>query len=646
MTVRSVGNSFPSHFRMQAAAAVLCFASFFFSVGCRSTYPTKPAPSPTEGQAGKWGLLDTSPAGKPAEPPGQDTDRDTITDERERALGSDPRNPDTDKDGFDDGFEDMLAQFGFDLLSPSRDTDQDGLEDNFERKLGTNPEHPDSDGDGWSDFDEELNRFYGYDPVVATADADFDGLTDELEKRIGSSPDRVDSNGDGVEDFPAYAGGVDPAGPKIEGGLGEIVAITYSPAMREAILGIRSGRAFPEGLAGELPYPRVTRPLAASGRVKPSAALMQLSVFNPHNSPGIYDSYNDIVSKLFTIASDFDGSPGPDIVRIFQWSQRTIDEQERPGRIIYALKISDNPGKNEKEPEVLFLGMHHARELVTTSITVKLITDLTKGYAAGDPEIRKRVDNAEIWLIPVVNPNGYERALGAQTDWRKNTRKVTAQQVRWGVDLNRNYGFEHATSLTAAQRAALDPNARDSNGIANNGDLDVDSPQYPGTGPFTEVETQAVRGLAHNQFLTETRDEVDGLICSLSWHTYGGVVGHPMSHKPTPPNTGLTGADKTTLGGLADGVAVAIGSGYKNIRDTFPDLKVSNGDTINGYPVYGDSDDWLYKDGHTFSLLVEGYSPAEGLIGFNFYPTTAAGRDAVAAHNFQGALALIRTCRP
>jgi hypothetical protein len=416
--------------------------------------------------------------------------------------------------------------------------------------------------------------------------------------------------------------------------------------MGDALDSIRKGGSFPESLAGELPYPRVTRPLAAVPTVRPSAALMQRSLFNPHDSPGIYEPYNDIVSKLFAIASEFDGNPGPDIVRIFQWSQRTIEDFERPGRIIYALKISDNPGVNEQEPEVAFLGMHHARELVTTSITTRLIHDLTKGYAAGDPQIRKRVDNAEIWVIPVVNPNGYERALTAQADWRKNTRRVSAQQTRLGVDLNRNYGFAHATTLTQAQRAALDWRTRDSNGILDNGNFDIDNPQYPGTAPFTEVETQAVRGLAHNHFATEPRDQVDGLICSLSWHTYGGVVGHPLGHKPIPPATDLSGAERTFLGDFTDGIAGAVGFGYKNIKDGFRNLSTSNGDTINGYSVFGDSDDWLFKDKHTWAVLIEAFSPQEGLVGFNFNPTSAAGRDALTLHNFQGALKLIETCRP
>lgn len=359
MTVRHIGPSF------------LGIASFAFLTGCTHT-PPKP-PGPPEAKAGGFSSVATSVAGKPAVSPALDSDGDGIPDDRERALGSNPYASDTDTDGFDDGLEDMLSGFGFDLLKPSRDADGDGLEDGFEREIGTNPENPDSEGDGWSDFDEVLNRFFGYDPLVATADLDFDGLTDELEARIKSSPNATDSNGDGIDDFPTYSAGLDPAGPRIEGGRGEIIGSTYSPAMRETLRTIRAGKPFPEALAGELPYARVTRALVGAGRVKPSAALMQQSVYNPHNSPGIYPSYNQIVSELFATAAQFDGTSGPALVRLFQWSVSTVEEQEKRGRIIYAMKISDNPHKNEPEPEVLFMGLHHGRELITATITMDLI---------------------------------------------------------------------------------------------------------------------------------------------------------------------------------------------------------------------------------------------------------------------------------
>jgi hypothetical protein len=216
---------------------------------------------------------------------------------RERALRSNPDDPDTDTDAFSDGFEDRLADFGFDLVQPTEDRDRDGLPDNREAELGTNPDAPDSDGDGWGDFDEELNHYFGFDPHTKTLDADFDGLGDGLEQRLGSSPEQVDINGDGINDFMAYSADKSPVGPPLNKGLGELIGIPYSPAMGRALESIREGGAFPPDLARELPYPDVTAPVLGQN-IRPSAALMQRSLYNPHNSPALYPTYAEIEKDL------------------------------------------------------------------------------------------------------------------------------------------------------------------------------------------------------------------------------------------------------------------------------------------------------------------------------------------------------------
>jgi hypothetical protein len=289
------------------------------------------------------------------------------------------------------------------------------------------------------------------------------------------------------------------------------------------------------------------------------------------------------------------------------------------------------------------MGLHHARELITATFTMDVIATLTKGYAARDPEIVGLLDSREVWVMPVINPNGYDRAVNGQVDWRKNTRRVSPAQTMFGVDINRNYGFEHATSLTAAYRASLSEQARGSNGIDINGSLDENNETYPGAQPFSEVETQAVRGLAHSQFAGEKRQQVDGLTCSLSWHTFSGTVGHPMAHTPViPPAVGLTPTDRSTLGAFTSYIATA--TTYKNVFDGFEKQGPANGDLVTGYPVFGDSDDWLYKDRGTLATFIEAYSFAEG--NFDSYnPPSAPERDAVSAHNVSGALALLRACR-
>jgi hypothetical protein len=602
-----------------------------------------------------WGGIPTTASpGSPELPdiPGSDRDNDGVTDNRERALGSNADNPDSDKDGFSDGFEDRHADFGFYLLEADADRDRDGVTDRREAELGTDPASTDSDGDGWGDFDEVLNSYFGFDPNSATSDADFDGLGDDLEKRLGSSPEKIDSNDDGVTDFQAYSADLQPAGPKLEGLPGELIGVTYSEAMAKAIETVRARGAFPAELARQLPYPDVTAP-ALSAKIRPSAALMQRALYNPHNSPGLYPSYAEIEQQLFTMASTYDGNPGKDLVRLFHWTgqtQETCDGRtEKGGRKIYAIKVSANPGNNDQEPEVAFLGVHHARELITAVQTMALLRTLTDGYAS-DSDIRKLVDTREVWVIPVVNPNGYERAIANQLDWRKNTRLVDKQDPkRCGVDLNRNYAWQHVTSFTPAQRMTLP--AVDRTGVdPATGNLVPAWETYPGPAAFSEVETQAVRGLAHSQFLTERRKEVDGLVCMLSWHSYGGVVGHPMGANAVAPNTPIDPADVAPYGNLTGAMATA--ANYLDVKDTYPSLTNVGGCTYTGYAVYGDSNDWFYKDKDTFSVLIESYSVAErgscpgSNIPIAFYPQDASKRDAVAKANVAAALMMLRRCPP
>lgn len=583
--------------------------------------------------------------------PGSDLDKDGVTDDRERGMRSNPDAADTDKDGFADGFEDRFADFGFRIVYPDADRDGDGLTDAHEKKIGSDPGKVDSDADAYSDLDEELNRHYGFDPVVKTLDTDFDGLADALETRLGSSPTQVDSNGDGISDFQAYDADQPPNGPPLTHGLGELIGITYSQAMGEALLDMRKGGRLPPALATQLPYAEVTARIT-HGAIGPSAALMQRSLYNPHNSPGLYPSYAELEQQLFKIADQYDGNPGPRLVRLFYWTGQTLDNcsgrDSKGGRRIYALKVSANPDQNGPGPEVAFLGVHHARELITGTHTLTLLRTLTDRYAT-DSEIRKVVDTRETWVIPVVNPNGYDRAVSTQLEWRKNTRLEKGQDAsNCGTDVNRNYGFAHLGTFTPAQRLTLA--SASSNGVdSSNGNLIPSSGQYPGPGPFSEVESQAVRGLAHSQFLTRNKKEVDGLVCALSWHAYGGVVGHPMSHEPIAPDPGLNPADAVRFDALTQDMANA--SGYTDVKDGFRNLTSLPGDCyFQGYSVYGDANDWMYRDKGTLSVLIESYSSQErgacsaATLAQKFSPQDAATRDKVADNNVRAALAMLQRC--
>ena len=109
-----------------------------------------------------------------------DTDGDSITNEEEIALGTDPLKKDTDNDGIPDAIElenNMNPTNGSDTM----DTDGDGLTNDQEVLAGTNPASADSDGDGIS-VDEMV---FGTNPT--NADSDGDGQNDGAEKVAGTN---------------------------------------------------------------------------------------------------------------------------------------------------------------------------------------------------------------------------------------------------------------------------------------------------------------------------------------------------------------------------------------------------------------------------------------------------------------------------
>ncbi|MDD5749251.1 MAG: hypothetical protein PHO91_00490 [Patescibacteria group bacterium] len=90
------------------------------------------------------------------------------------------------------------------------DSDLDGLSDAEERALGTNPYDPDTDNDGVLDYDEV--RVYRTNPLLA--DTDGDGLTDYEEIFIyGTDPNNPDTDRDGYSDGVEVENDYNPLGP-------------------------------------------------------------------------------------------------------------------------------------------------------------------------------------------------------------------------------------------------------------------------------------------------------------------------------------------------------------------------------------------------------------------------------------------------
>lgn len=128
-------------------------------------------------------------------------------------------------------------------------------------------------------------------------------------------------------------------------------------------------------------------------------------------------------------------------------------------------------------------------------VALDLIETLTQGYGK-DAEITAWIDTYDIWVVPMVNPDGNARVWSGSTMWRKNARGGH------GVDINRNYATDWAGC----------------NGSSGNKDDNT----YRGTSPLSEPESKAL-----SDFAGAIRPTLN-----LSYHSFSELVLYPMGCSP------------------------------------------------------------------------------------------------------------------
>ncbi|TAL60736.1 MAG: T9SS type A sorting domain-containing protein [Bacteroidetes bacterium] len=100
------------------------------------------------------------------------------------------------------------------------------------------------------------------------------------------------------------------------------------------------------------------------------------------------------------------------------------------GKLVLALKISDNAGTKEDEPEVFYTSTMHGNETGGFVLMLRLADYLLKNYNLS-PRVKNLVDNLEIWINPLANPDG--------TYLNGNTISSPVRYNANGTDLNRNF---------------------------------------------------------------------------------------------------------------------------------------------------------------------------------------------------------------
>ncbi|MEP0545325.1 MAG: M14 family zinc carboxypeptidase [Rhodothermales bacterium] len=282
-----------------------------------------------------------------------------------------------------------------------------------------------------------------------------------------------------------------------------------------------------------------------------------------YGSMGGYYTFDEVLGKLDELAADY-----PGLI-----SERVSIGQSWEGRDLWMVKISNAPTVDEDEPEVLYTGLHHAREPQGMTSVLYYMYYLLENYGS-DPEVTYLVDNRELYFVPVLNPDGYVYNETTSPNgggfWRKNRRDNGGNS--FGVDLNRNYAYEWGRDNTGSSPS---PGGE----------------TYRGPGPFSEPETQAIRDFV------ESRE----IVAAFNYHSYSNVLLHPWGYEEgvyTPDQDVFTtiSGDMTRVNGYEFGQAA---------------------DVL--YPANGDSDDWYYGE-QTTKGKAYAWTPEVGRSGDGFWP--------------------------
>lgn len=296
--------------------------------------------------------------------------------------------------------------------------------------------------------------------------------------------------------------------------------------------------------------------------------------FKVRGGEGAYHSYEETVAVMKEAEKKY-----PKIAKF------SVIGKSFEGRDIPCLKISDNVVADEDEPEAMFMGLHHAREWITVEVPLDIMRRLLEGYGKDD-QMTKMVNEREVFIIPVVNPDGLIYSQTQYKMWRKNRRKNDGS-TNYGVDLNRNYGYQWG-NVGASSSTYSDT--------------------YHGTGPFSEPEAQAMRDFA----------KAHKIVASISFHSYSELVLYPFGYGYNIPNP-----DEEIFVKLAKGMAKFSGYTPQNSADL--------------YPAMGDSDDWFYGNQNILCFTFE--------LGRTFVPSESE-IPSICKKNSDGALWLLDQVAP
>jgi uncharacterized repeat protein (TIGR01451 family) len=271
-------------------------------------------------------------------------------------------------------------------------------------------------------------------------------------------------------------------------------------------------------------------------------------------------------------------TPGGDVLPGYPLQALRITNEEVPGSSI----ISGQSIIQGTKPVFFLMANIHSREITTPELAMRLIEYLLDGYGL-DADATWLIDYHEIWVVPMVNPDGHwlvelgqsETYGGVPFYQRKNANNDAntdnqpdcpvwppASFEQYGIDLNRNHSFGWGPEGASDQPCEM---------------------TYRGPAAASEVEVIALEALVRS-LVPDQRGPADtdaapadttGLLITL--HSFSNLVLWPWGNRNAPaPNM----KDLKAIGDKF--------STYNNYQSCQP--------TQCLYLTTGSSDDWAYGE--------------------------------------------------
>lgn len=208
-------------------------------------------------------------------------------------------------------------------------------------------------------------------------------------------------------------------------------------------------------------------------------------------------SYEESLNFLYEMEKSY-----PDLIEIIKIGT-TYEKRD-----IVLAKISKNVKTADEKPAMLFTGSIHAREWVGHELALKFISYLVENQNI-DPELEKYLTESTMYMVPCLNPDGYEYSRKHFSFWRKNRR--LNYDGTYGVDLNRNFSIGFVKQSNTSSNV------------------------YGGEEPFSEAETSAIKAFV---------DAHENITIAFDYHSQGNVFfpAHKFTHEAE-----LNGTDMNVL---------------------------------------------------------------------------------------------------